>query len=95
MNIARQVLNRSKLIAHHSANVNCRRRFCTSQHMMTSRQLHGLAPCRNVEYYDATTDEWTEACPLDISRSAVSCCVLSGLPNMDEYVFPRDSLSIT
>ncbi|XP_075961087.1 kelch-like protein 10 [Anarhichas minor] len=55
---------------------------------------NGRAPCSNVEYYEATTEEWTEACPLDISRSAVSCCVLSGLPNMAEYVFPRDALAV-
>ncbi|KAM6919420.1 kelch-like protein 10 [Lycodopsis pacificus] len=53
---------------------------------------HGI--CTNVEYYNATTDEWTEACPLDISRSGVSCCVLSGLPNIAEYIFPRDSLAL-
>ncbi|KAK9519814.1 hypothetical protein VZT92_022519 [Zoarces viviparus] len=42
-----------------------------------------------VECYDATTDEWTEARPLNITRSGVSCCVLSGLPNMDEYITPH------
>ncbi|XP_022602869.1 kelch-like protein 10 [Seriola dumerili] len=45
-----------------------------------------------VEYYDATTDEWTAACEMEIFRSALSCCVVSGLPNMAEYAFPRDAL---
>ncbi|XP_031695662.1 kelch-like protein 10 [Anarrhichthys ocellatus] len=78
--------------------------------MLTSRSFFGIEVLNNriyvvgghngrsfyskVEYYDATNDEWTEARHMDICRSAVSCCVLSGLPNMDEYVFPRDSLSI-
>ncbi|KAI3369085.1 hypothetical protein L3Q82_026048 [Scortum barcoo] len=39
MSIARQVLNCSKF-ACRSANVTCRRRFCTSQHTMTSRHTH-------------------------------------------------------
>ncbi|KAA8589256.1 hypothetical protein FQN60_012621 [Etheostoma spectabile] len=39
MNIARQVLNSSKF-ACHSSTINCRRRFCTSQHIMTSRHTH-------------------------------------------------------
>ncbi|XP_076583373.1 kynurenine--oxoglutarate transaminase 3-like [Chaetodon auriga] len=39
MSVARQVLNCSKL-ACHSANIHCRRSFCTSQHMMASRHTH-------------------------------------------------------
>ncbi|XP_068576783.1 kelch-like protein 10 [Cebidichthys violaceus] len=56
--------------------------------------FNGVSTCSNVEYYDAATGEWTEAPHLDVVRSAVSCCVLSGLPNMAEYVFPRDSLRL-
>nr|XP_046248488.1 kynurenine--oxoglutarate transaminase 3-like isoform X1 [Scatophagus argus] len=39
MSITRQVLNWSKF-ACHSANINFRRRFCTSQHIMVSRHTH-------------------------------------------------------
>ncbi|XP_026161135.1 kynurenine--oxoglutarate transaminase 3 [Mastacembelus armatus] len=39
MNIARQVLNHSRL-AYHSVNVNSKRRFFTSQHIMMSRHTH-------------------------------------------------------
>ncbi|XP_056269504.1 kelch-like protein 10 [Pseudoliparis swirei] len=46
----------------------------------------------NVESYDVTTNEWTEACDMDIFHSALSCCVVSGLPNMAEYTIPRDAL---
>ncbi|XP_028272757.1 kelch-like protein 10, partial [Parambassis ranga] len=34
----------------------------------------------NVEYYDSETNEWSQACDMDVDRSALSCCVLSGLP---------------
>uniref|UniRef100_A0A3B4VJ42 Kynurenine--oxoglutarate transaminase 3 n=1 Tax=Seriola dumerili TaxID=41447 RepID=A0A3B4VJ42_SERDU len=39
MNIARQVLNCSRFKCQ-SFNINCKRRFCTSQHIMTSRHTH-------------------------------------------------------
>ncbi|XP_034403148.1 kelch-like protein 10 [Cyclopterus lumpus] len=54
--------------------------------------FNGFTTSENVECYDATTDAWTEACDMDIFRSALSCCVVSGLPNMAEYVVPRDTL---
>lgn len=39
----------------------------------------------NVERYDDNAGEWSEADEMEIPRSAVSCCVLHGLPNMAEY----------
>ncbi|XP_054462486.1 kelch-like protein 10 [Anoplopoma fimbria] len=54
--------------------------------------FNGFTTSYNVEYYDATTDEWTEACEMEIFRSALSCCVVSDLPNMVDYVVPRDAL---
>ncbi|XP_028276131.1 kelch-like protein 10 [Parambassis ranga] len=45
----------------------------------------------NVEYYDSETNEWSQACDMDVDRSALSCCVLSSLPNMTDYTIPRDS----
>ncbi|XP_039985764.1 kynurenine--oxoglutarate transaminase 3-like isoform X2 [Xiphias gladius] len=39
MNIARQVLNCSRF-SYHSVNINCRRKFFTSQHIMKSRHTH-------------------------------------------------------
>ncbi|XP_034397252.1 kelch-like protein 10 [Cyclopterus lumpus] len=54
--------------------------------------FNGFTTSDNVECYNATTDEWTEACDMDILRSALSCCVVSGLPNIAEYVVPRDAL---
>ncbi|TNN43469.1 Kelch-like protein 10 [Liparis tanakae] len=52
----------------------------------------GFTTYSNVESYDATTNEWTEACGMDMIRYALSCCVVSGLPNVAEYVVPRDAL---
>lgn len=54
--------------------------------------FNGFTTTYNVEYYDATTDEWSEACDMEIFRSALSCCVVSGLPNMAEYIISRDDL---
>uniref|UniRef100_A0A8C3A1T1 Kelch like family member 10 n=1 Tax=Cyclopterus lumpus TaxID=8103 RepID=A0A8C3A1T1_CYCLU len=54
--------------------------------------FNGFTTSFKVECYDATTDEWTEACDMDIFRSALSCCVVSRLPNMAEYVVSRDAL---
>lgn len=56
--------------------------------------FNGYTTSYNVEYYDATTDEWTEACDMEIFRSAVSCCVVSRLPNIADYVVPRDALPL-
>ncbi|XP_028278028.1 kelch-like protein 10 [Parambassis ranga] len=54
----------------------------------------GFSTTSNVEYYDSETNEWSEACDMDVGRSALSCCVLSGLPNMADYTIPRDFLQI-
>uniref|UniRef100_A0A3Q2PXY9 Kelch like family member 10 n=2 Tax=Fundulus heteroclitus TaxID=8078 RepID=A0A3Q2PXY9_FUNHE len=56
--------------------------------------FNGFTTSYKVECYDATTDEWLEVCGMGIFRSAVSCCVISGLPNMAEYVVPRDALPL-
>ncbi|TNN55913.1 Kelch-like protein 10 [Liparis tanakae] len=53
---------------------------------------NGNSTSYNVESYDATANMWTEACDMDIFRSALSCCVVSGLPNMADYTIPRDAL---
>ncbi|XP_048042623.1 kelch-like protein 10 isoform X1 [Megalobrama amblycephala] len=48
--------------------------------------------CSSVEYYDQRTKKWNEACDMSTSCSAVSCCVISGLPDVTPYVVSRDSL---
>uniref|UniRef100_A0A3P9DK40 Kelch like family member 10 n=1 Tax=Maylandia zebra TaxID=106582 RepID=A0A3P9DK40_9CICH len=47
-----------------------------------------------VGYYTALTNEWYEACDMDIFRTDLSCCVMSGLSNLTEYTFPRDFLPL-
>ncbi|XP_028274884.1 kelch-like protein 10 [Parambassis ranga] len=56
--------------------------------------FNGFHTTSNVEYYDSEMNEWSQACDMDISRSDLSCCVLSGLPNMADYTIPRDFLNL-
>ncbi|KAM8753765.1 kelch-like protein 10 [Acanthopagrus schlegelii] len=49
----------------------------------------GLTTICDVEYYNIMTDEWSVACNMEILRSALSCCVVHGLPNMAEYTLSR------
>lgn len=56
--------------------------------------FNGFSTTFNVEYYDALTNEWYEACDMEIFRSALSCCVVSGLSNLTEYTLPRDILPL-
>ncbi|XP_043911367.1 kelch-like protein 10 [Protopterus annectens] len=54
----------------------------------------GLRTTYRVECYNEKTDEWHEAHNMNINRSALSCCAISGLPNVTEYAVPRDSNEI-
>ncbi|XP_030596259.1 kelch-like protein 10 [Archocentrus centrarchus] len=46
-----------------------------------------------VEYYDVLTGVWSAACPLSIPRRGLSCCVVSGLSNLADYIVPRNVLA--
>lgn len=52
----------------------------------------GSTPTSKVEYYDADTREWLKAHDMGIFRSALSCCIVSGVPNIADYTLPRDTL---
>lgn len=54
--------------------------------------FNGFTTTYNVEYYSHANNVWTSACNMEIFRSAVSCCVISGLPNMAEYVTSNPQL---
>ncbi|XP_061569562.1 kelch-like protein 10 [Cololabis saira] len=54
--------------------------------------LFSVGGFNNVENYTRETDEWREVWDMDVFRSALSCCVVFGLPNMADYVPPRDTL---
>uniref|UniRef100_A0A3B4H548 Kelch like family member 10 n=1 Tax=Pundamilia nyererei TaxID=303518 RepID=A0A3B4H548_9CICH len=56
--------------------------------------FNGFTTTSDVEYYTALTNEWYEACDMDIFRTDLSCCVMSGLSNLTEYTFPRDFLPL-
>ncbi|XP_026025033.1 kelch-like protein 10 [Astatotilapia calliptera] len=55
--------------------------------------FNGFTTTFNVEYYDASTNRWFNAPHMGIFRSALSCCVVSGHPNLSDYTIPRDSLT--
>lgn len=53
----------------------------------------GASTTYNVECFDEKTCEWYEATDMNIFRSALSACVISGLPNMHDYIHQhRDRL---
>ncbi|KAK2866157.1 hypothetical protein Q7C36_002213 [Tachysurus vachellii] len=42
------------------------------------------------EYYDVYKDEWFKIQNMNSCHSAVSCCVVSALPNVTDYTTKRD-----
>lgn len=54
--------------------------------------FNGFTTTVDVECYDVETGEWSDVRDMEISRSALSCCVLRALPNMADYAAPRSSL---
>ncbi|XP_053320281.1 kelch-like protein 10 isoform X1 [Spea bombifrons] len=52
--------------------------------------FNGFTTTFKVEYYDEKTREWYDAKDMSIYRSALSCCVVPGLPNIQEYCAPRN-----
>ncbi|KAI3357286.1 hypothetical protein L3Q82_015732 [Scortum barcoo] len=57
--------------------------------------FNGFTTTLDVECYDVETGEWSDVHDMEISRSALSCCVVSGIPNIAEYAAPRHSLQIS
>ncbi|XP_062331006.1 kelch-like protein 10 [Osmerus eperlanus] len=53
--------------------------------------FNGFNTTVNVECYNDKTDEWYDAQDMATLRSALSCCVVPGLPNVADYIVPRDS----
>lgn len=56
--------------------------------------FNGETTTQKVEYYNIRTDEWKEADDMSISRSGLSCCLVSDLPRITEYLFPRQDLQL-
>lgn len=51
-----------------------------------------MSTINDVEYYDVLTDEWHEARPMAVLRSALSCCVVTKPPNIERYTVCRDTM---
>lgn len=47
----------------------------------------GSSTIAYVECYDADYNEWYDAFPMNLSRSALSACVIAGLANAREYSY--------
>ncbi|XP_077580483.1 kelch-like protein 10 [Stigmatopora nigra] len=56
--------------------------------------FNGVSTTKLVEYYDLTTGLWAPACDMLISRSALTCCVMSGFYNMAHYAMLRNDLPV-
>lgn len=48
--------------------------------------FNGVTTIYHVECYDEKTNEWYEATDMNIYRSALSACVINGLPNVQDYI---------
>lgn len=48
----------------------------------------------DVEYFDANTNRWSTTDSMRTARGGLSCCVMSGLPNMADYIVARDTLPL-
>ncbi|KAI1887357.1 hypothetical protein AGOR_G00189470 [Albula goreensis] len=51
--------------------------------------FNGFTTTYYAECYDETSDEWTTIHNMGFFRSALSCCVVPHLPNIDYYAAPR------
>ncbi|XP_050419085.1 kelch-like protein 10 [Patella vulgata] len=52
--------------------------------------FNGVTTIFNVECYDSTSDEWYDATDMNLYRSALSACVVRGLPNVEQYIRQKD-----
>ncbi|XP_043590171.1 kelch-like protein 10 isoform X1 [Bombus pyrosoma] len=48
--------------------------------------FNGVTTIYHVECYDEKTNEWYEATDMNVYRSALSACVIMGLPNVNDYI---------
>ncbi|XP_052241378.1 kelch-like protein 10 [Dreissena polymorpha] len=48
--------------------------------------FNGTTTIFNVECYEGSVDEWYDASDMNLYRSALSACVATGLPNINDYI---------
>uniref|UniRef100_A0A8C5PFK1 Kelch like family member 10 n=1 Tax=Leptobrachium leishanense TaxID=445787 RepID=A0A8C5PFK1_9ANUR len=56
--------------------------------------FNGFSTTFNAECFDEKNNEWYDVCDMNIYRSALSCCVVPGLPNVREYAAHREQLTL-
>ncbi|XP_074540851.1 kelch-like protein 10 [Halichoeres trimaculatus] len=61
-------------------------------HIYVAGGFNGATTIWDVERFDLGRGEWSDAPDMKIRCSALSCCVVSGLPNMAELAAPRRPL---
>ncbi|KAJ3583109.1 hypothetical protein NHX12_034454 [Muraenolepis orangiensis] len=52
----------------------------------------GLSTTFNIKRYDDEAERWSSVRDMTVSRSELSCCVVSGLADLTQYAFPRPPL---
>ncbi|KAK2897826.1 kelch-like protein 10 isoform X1 [Channa argus] len=57
--------------------------------------FNGFSTTVCVESYNIGADHWSYVPEMEISRSALSCCVVYGVTNIAEYAAPRPSLQVS
>lgn len=57
--------------------------------------FNGFSTTIDVECYDVEAGEWSDVRDMEISRSALNCCVVYGLNNMADYAVPHYSPQIS
>ncbi|XP_019963358.2 kelch-like protein 10 [Paralichthys olivaceus] len=75
--------------------LNCRSNFCLNVMQDQIFVVGGFdisSVTQMAEVYIPHTDDWFNICKSEISRSAASSCVVSGIPNMADYMVSRDLL---
>lgn len=49
--------------------------------------MSGSSTINFVEYYDPDSNEWADAASMNLNRSALGACIISGLPNAKYYTY--------
>lgn len=49
--------------------------------------FNGVVTIHNVECYDVNNDGWYDATDMSLYRSALSACVMNGLPNVQDFIY--------
>ncbi|KAG9468145.1 hypothetical protein GDO78_013682 [Eleutherodactylus coqui] len=59
-------------------------------HLYVVGGFNGFTTIYSAECYNEKTDQWCDVQGINIYRSGLSCCVIPGLPNIQDYVASQD-----